>query len=130
MSDPLGDMLTRIRNGQSARKDTVISPASRFRLNVLDVLKREGYIRDYSRVELRPGVHELKIELKYHDGLPVISEIQRVSRPGRRVYSKIKDLTRVYNGLGIAILSTPRGVMSDLEAREAKVGGEILCHVF
>ena len=110
MSDPLGDMLTRIRNGQSARKDTVISPASRFRLNVLDVLKREGYIRDYSRVELRPGVHELKIELKYHDGLPVISEIQRVSRPGRRVYSKIKDLTRVYNGLGIAILSTPRGV--------------------
>ena len=96
MSDPLGDMLTRIRNGQSARKDTVISPASRFRLNVLDVLKREGYIRDYSRVELRPGVHELKIELKYHDGLPVISEIQRVSRPGRRVYSKIKDLTRVY----------------------------------
>lgn len=130
MSDPLGDMLTRIRNGQSARKDTVISPASRFRLNVLDVLKREGYIRDYSRVELRPGVHELKIELKYHDGLPVISEIQRVSRPGRRVYSKIKDLTRVYKGLGIAILSTPRGVMSDLEAREAKVGGEILCHVF
>ena len=130
MSDPLGDMLTRIRNGQSARKDTVISPASRFRLNVLDVLKRDGYIRDYSRVELRPGVHELKIELKYHDGLPVISEIQRVSRPGRRVYSKIKDLTRVYNGLGIAILSTPRGVMSDLEAREAKVGGEILCHVF
>ena len=130
MSDPLGDMLTRIRNGQSARKDTVISPASRFRLNVLDVLKREGYIRDYSRVELRPGVHELKIELEYHDGLPVISEIQRVSRPGRRVYSKIKDLTRVYNGLGIAILSTPRGVMSDLEAREAKVGGEILCHVF
>ena len=130
MSDPLGDMLTRIRNGQSARKDTVISPASRFRLNVLDVLKREGYIRDYSRVELRPGVYELKIELKYHDGLPVISEIQRVSRPGRRVYSKIKDLTRVYNGLGIAILSTPRGVMSDLEAREAKVGGEILCHVF
>ena len=130
MSDPLGDKLTRIRNGQSAREDTVISPASRCRLNVLDVLKREGYIRDYSRVELRPGVHELKIELKYHDGLPVISEIQRVSRPGRRVYSKIKDLTRVYNGLGIAILSTPRGVMSDLEAREAKVGGEILCHVF
>jgi len=130
MSDPLGDMLTRIRNGQSARKDVVNSPASKFRSNVLDVLKREGYIRNYSSVEVRPGINELKIELKYHDGLPVISEIHRVSRPGRRVYSKIKDLTRVYNGLGIAILSTPRGVMSDLEAREAKVGGEILCHVF
>lgn len=130
MSDPLGDMLTRIRNGQSARKETVVSPASRFRSNVLDVLKREGYIRDYSSVEVRPGVNELKIELKYHDGLPVISEIQRVSRPGRRVYSRIKDLSTVYSGLGIAIISTPRGVMSDLEAREAKVGGEILCHVF
>ena len=130
MSDPLGDMLTRIRNGQSARKDVVASPASRFRSNVLDVLKREGYIRDYSSVEVRPGISELHIQLKYHDGLPVISEIHRVSRPGRRVYSKIKDLNRVYNGLGIAILSTPRGVMSDLEAREAKVGGEILCHVF
>jgi len=130
MSDPLGDMLTRIRNGQSARKNVVNSPASRFRSNVLDVLKREGYIRGYSSVEVRPGISELKIELKYHDGLPVISEIHRVSRPGRRVYSKIKDLGRVYNGLGIAILSTPRGVMSDLEAREAKVGGEILCHVF
>jgi small subunit ribosomal protein S8 len=130
MSDPLGDMLTRIRNGQSARKDVVASPASRFRSNVLDVLKREGYIRDYSNIEVRPGISELHIQLKYHDGLPVISEIQRVSRPGRRVYSKIKDLSRVYNGLGIAILSTPRGVMSDLEAREAKVGGEILCHVF
>ena len=130
MSDPLGDMLTRIRNGQSARKETVVSPASRFRSNVLDVLKREGYIRDYSSVEVRPGVNELRIDLKYHDGLPVISEIQRVSRPGRRVYSRIKDLSTVYSGLGIAIISTPRGVMSDLEAREAKVGGEILCHVF
>ena len=130
MSDPLGDMLTRIRNGQSARKDVVMSPASRFRSNVLEVLKREGYIRDFSSIEKRPGIYEIEIQLKYHDGLPVISEIQRVSRPGRRVYSKIKDLARVYNGLGIAILSTPRGVMSDLEAREAKVGGEILCHVF
>ncbi len=130
MSDPLGDMLTRIRNGQSARKDIVSSPASKFRSNVLDVLKREGYIRDYSSIETRPGINELKIELKYHDGMPVISEITRVSRPGRRVYSKITDLSRVYNGLGIAILSTPRGVMSDLEAREAKVGGEVLCRVF
>ncbi|MBT6257973.1 MAG: 30S ribosomal protein S8 [Alphaproteobacteria bacterium] len=130
MSDPLGDMLTRIRNGQSARKDVVKSPASNFRSDVLDVLKREGYIRDYSSVEVRTGIYELKIELKYHEGLPVISEIKRVSRPGRRVYSKIKDLGQIYNGLGISILSTPRGVLSDLEAREANVGGEVLCRVF
>lgn len=130
MSDPLGDMLTRIRNGQSARKSVVSSPSSRFRTNVLEVLKREGYIRNYSSVDVRPGIKELKIELKYHDGQPVISEIQRVSRPGRRVYYGIRDLPRVYNGLGIAILSTPRGVLSDNEARTAKVGGEVLCHVF
>jgi small subunit ribosomal protein S8 len=130
MSDPLGDMLTRIRNGQSARKNIVNSPASRFRSDVLEVLKREGYIRDFSSVEKRPGIYELQIELKYHDGLPVISEIKRVSRPGRRVYSKIKDLGHIYNGLGISILSTPRGVLSDAEAREANVGGEILCRVF
>ena len=130
MSDPLGDMLTRIRNGQSARKTVVSSPASRFRSNVLEVLKREGYIRNYSSVDVRPGIKELKIELKYHDGEPVISEIQRVSRPGRRVYYGIRDLPRVDNGLGIAILSTPRGVLSDSEARTANVGGEVLCHVF
>ena len=130
MSDPLGDMLTRIRNGQSARKTVVSSPSSRFRTNVLEVLKREGYIRNYSSVDVRPGIKELKIELKYHDGMPVISEIQRVSRPGRRVYYGIRDLPRVYNGLGIAILSTPRGVRSDSEARTANVGGEVLCHVF
>ena len=130
MSDPLGDMLTRIRNGQSARKHTVNSPASRFRSGVLEVLKREGYIRGFSSIEARPGIFELQIELKYHDGLPVISEIKRVSRPGRRVYSKIKDLGQIYNGLGISILSTPRGVLSDAEAREANVGGEILCRVF
>ena len=130
MSDPLGDMLTRIRNGQSARKSVVSSPSSRFRTNVLEVLKREGYIRNYSSVDVRPGIRELKIELKYHDGTPVISEIKRVSRPGRRVYYGIRDLPRVYNGLGIAILSTPRGVLSDNEARTAKVGGEVLCHVF
>ena len=130
MSDPLGDMLTRIRNGQSARKSVVSSPSSRFRTNVLEVLKREGYIRNYSSVDVRPGIKELKIELKYHDGQPVISEIQRVSRPGRRVYYGIRDLPRVYNGLGIAILSTPRGVLSDSEARTANVGGEVLCHVF
>ncbi len=130
MTDPLGDMLTRIRNGQRARKTVVDSPASKIRANVLEVLQREGYIRSFSREEIRPGVAELKIELKYVDGEPVIREITRVSKPGRRIYSKIADLPRVYNGLGIAILSTPRGVMSDNEARAANVGGEVLCRVF
>ena len=100
------------------------------RANVLDVLKREGYIRDYIRREVRPGIAEVDIQLKYHEGEPVIREINRVSTPGRRVYSKIKDLQRVYNGLGIAILSTPRGVLSDTEARDMNVGGEVLCQVF
>lgn len=130
MTDPLGDMLTRIRNGQTAKKNAVTSPASKLRACVLDVLQREGFIRGYSEVELRPGVRELRIELKYHEGQPVIREISRVSKPGRRVYSKIKDLPRVYNGLGVAILSTPRGVISDAEARDAHVGGEVLCKVF
>ena len=130
MSDPLGDMLTRIRNGQRARQAVVASPASRIRANVLEVLKREGYIRGFTRDDLRPGVAELKIELKYVDGEPVIREIARVSKPGRRIYSRIADLPRSYNGLGIAILSTPRGVLSDNEARAAKVGGEVLCRVF
>ena len=126
----MGDMLTRIRNGQRARKTTIVATASRFRSSVLDVLKREGYIRGYSEFEARPGISEIKIELKYHEGDPVIREISRVSTPGRRVYSKIKDLPRIYNGLGISILSTPRGVMSDAEARDANVGGEVLCRVF
>lgn len=130
MTDPLGDMLTRIRNGQTAKKNAVTSPASKLRACVLDVLQREGFIRGYSEVELRPGIRELRIELKYHEGQPVIREISRVSKPGRRVYSKIKDLPRVYNGLGVAILSTPRGVISDAEARDAHVGGEVLCKVF
>ena len=130
MSDPLGDMLTRIRNGQRARQAVVAAPASHFRANVLDVLRREGYIRGFSQEQVRPGVAELKIELKYVDGEPVIREISRVSKPGRRVYSKVAELPRVYNGLGISILSTPRGVMSDNEARAAKVGGEVLCRVF
>ncbi|WP_339852246.1 30S ribosomal protein S8 [uncultured Nisaea sp.] len=130
MSDPLGDMLTRIRNGQTAGKSVVVSPASQMRSNVLEVLKREGFIRGYSSAEVRKGIGELKIELKYHDGEPVIREIHRVSRPGRRVYSKIKDLPRCYNGLGIQILSTPRGILSDNEARAANVGGEVLCKVF
>ncbi len=130
MSDPLGDMLTRIRNGQRAHFSKVRAPASKLRSNVLDVLKREGYIRDYRSYELGAGHAELEIELKYAEGQPVIHEISRVSKPGRRVYSKIKELPRYYNGLGIAILSTPRGVMSDHEARAANVGGEILCRVF
>jgi len=131
LSDPLGDMLTRIRNGQKARLESVSSPASKLRSSVLEVLKREGYIRGYSQASALDGPgDELKIELKYHEGEPVIREIARVSKPGRRVYSKIADLPRVYNGLGISILSTPRGVMSDGEARAAKVGGEVLCRVF
>jgi small subunit ribosomal protein S8 len=130
MTDPLGDMLTRIRNGQMAKKANVTAPASRLRANVLEVLKREGYIRGYSQAEQRAGVVELTIELKYHEGAAVIREISRVSKPGRRVYSKIRDLPKVSNGLGISILSTPRGVMSDAEARAANVGGEVLCQVF
>ena len=130
MSDPLGDMLTRIRNGQRARKGAVIAPSSKLHQRVLEVLQREGYIRGYSEHDVRPGVRELRIELKYHEGEPVIREISRVSKPGRRVYSSIKDLPRVYNGLGVAILSTPRGVISDAEARNAHVGGEVLCKVF
>ena len=130
MSDPLGDMLTRIRNGQRVGKSVIQAPASKLRSNVLEVLKREGYIRDFRTEDERKGVSELRIELKYADGLPVIQEISRISKPGRRVYSKIKELPRYYNGLGITILSTPRGVMSDQEARAANVGGEILCRVF
>ena len=130
MSDPLGDMLARIRNAQTAGQTNVICPASRLRRNVLDVLQREGYIRGYSWSEKRKAVAEFTIELKYHEGSPVIRDITRVSKPGRRVYSKIKDLGRVSGGLGISILSTPQGVMSDTEARAANVGGEILCNVF
>ncbi|MCP4395521.1 MAG: 30S ribosomal protein S8 [Alphaproteobacteria bacterium] len=129
-SDPVGDMLTRIRNGQSANKSTIASPASKMRENVLNVLQQEGYIRGYSRVNIREGVEELNIELKYSDGEPVISEIKRVSKPGQRVYSSVKELPKVYNGLGISILSTPRGVMSDNDAKKANVGGEVLCKIF
>ena len=130
MSDPLGDLLTRIRNGQRAHKAFVSAPASKVHVNVLDVLKREGYIRGWSREDIRKGVAELRVELKYVDGEPAIREITRVSTPGRRVYSKVVDLPRVYNGLGISVLSTPRGVMSDNEARAANVGGEVICRVF
>jgi small subunit ribosomal protein S8 len=130
MSDPLGEMLTRIRNGQRSGKSKVESPSSTLRTNVLEVLKREGYIRGFNVDEFKPGLRSVEIELKYHDEQPVIKEIARVSRPGRRVYSRIKELPRVFNGLGITILSTPQGVMSDQEARAANVGGEVLCRVF
>ncbi len=130
MSDPVADLLTRIRNGQSAKKESVVAPASNLRANLLEVLRREGYIRNFERYNISTGIDEIRIELKYYDGEPVIKEIKRVSRPGRRVYSGIKDLARVYNGLGISILSTPQGVMSDAEARAANVGGEVLCQVF
>jgi small subunit ribosomal protein S8 len=130
LSDPLGDLLTRIRNGQMANKRVITAPGSRLHQNVLEVLQREGFIRGYEVRDVRPGVREVEIQLKYNEGAPVIQEISRISRPGRRVYSKIKELPRVYNGLGITILSTPQGVLSDAEAREANVGGEVLCRVF
>ena len=130
MSDTLGDMLTRIRNGQTTNKKVVDAPASRFRKNVLEVLKREGFIRDFEEKETKPGINFFEIELKYYNGKPVITEIKRVSKPGRRVYSSIKNLQKTYNGLGVSILSTPRGVMSDNEAREANVGGEVLCTIY
>ena len=130
LSDPLGDMLARIKNGQLRKKESVVMPASRFRGNVLDVLHREGYIRGFKKVEIENNKNEFEIELKYVDGEPVIKNISRVSTPGRRVYSKIKDLQRNFDGLGISIISTSKGVLSDNEARTEKVGGEILCKVF
>ncbi|WP_339740743.1 30S ribosomal protein S8 [uncultured Maricaulis sp.] len=129
VNDPLGDMLTRIRNALMRNKRTVSTPASALRRRVLEVLKSEGYIRDYAEVEHSSGQKELEIELKYYEGDSVIQNIKRISKPGRRVYSGVKDIALVQNGLGIAILSTPQGVMSDTSAREANVGGEILCHV-
>jgi small subunit ribosomal protein S8 len=130
MNDPLGDMLTRIRNAQMRQKSKVSTPGSTFRARVLEVLKNEGYIRDYSETKYENGRTELEIELKYFDGEPVIREIARVSKPGRRVYVSVKALPRVNNGLGVAILSTPKGVMADHDAREQNVGGEVLCTVF
>ena len=130
LNDPLGDMLTRIRNAYGRKKNKVSTPASRLRARVLDVLKAEGYIRDYSQVDYDNGKSEIEIELKYFDGAPVIREIARVSKPGRRVYASVDKLPRVSNGLGIAIVSTPKGVMADHDAREQNVGGEVLCTVF
>lgn len=130
MTDPLGDMLTRIRNAQMRGKSKVACPASKLRGAVLDVLQHEGYIRGYAAVEYGTGKSEFEIELKYFDGAPVIREIHRVSKPGRRVYSSVETLPTVYNGLGIAVLSTPKGVMSDADARSQNVGGEVICTVF
>ena len=129
LTDPLGDMLTRIRNGQRAKKDSVLSPASKLRAHVLEVLQREGYIRGFS--EDTTGQHpQLRIELKYFEGQPAIKHVARVSKPGRRVYSGSKELPVIRHGLGITIVSTPRGVLSDAEARAANVGGEVLAEVF
>jgi small subunit ribosomal protein S8 len=130
LTDPLGDMLTRIRNAQMRGKSRVMTPASRLRRHVLDVLQTEGFIRGYAEVTQEGNHPQFEIELKYFEGAPVISEIKRVSKPGRRVYSKVSELPSVRNGLGISILSTPQGVMSDAEARQRNVGGEILCQVY
>jgi small subunit ribosomal protein S8 len=130
MSDPLGDMLTRIRNAYGRKKTKVSTPASSLRARVLEVLKSEGYIRDYAKVDYDNGKSELEIELKYYEGAPVIREIARVSKPGRRVYVSVKSIPSVANGLGISILSTPKGVMADHQAREENVGGEVLCQIF
>jgi small subunit ribosomal protein S8 len=128
--DPISDLITRIRNAQMRAKPKVSSPGSRMRANVLGVLKAEGYIRGYASVAHESGRNELEVELKYFDGTPVIREIERVSKPGRRVYASVKALPRINNGLGISILSTPKGVMADHDARDANVGGEIICTVF
>ncbi|WP_018184918.1 30S ribosomal protein S8 [Kaistia granuli] len=130
MTDPLGDMLTRIRNAQMRRQSKVSTPSSKLRENVLGVLQSEGYIRGFATVEDGNGRPAIEIELKYYDGEPVIRTIERVSKPGRRVYASVKNIPQVKNGLGVSILSTPKGVMSDTDARDQNVGGEVLCQVF
>ena len=130
VTDPIGDMLTRIRNAQQRGKSTVVSPSSRLRERVLEVLQAEGYIRGYSVTQQGNNQAELQVELKYFDGEPGIREIKRVSKPGRRVYASVQELPTIFNGLGVAIMSTSKGVMSDSEAREQNVGGEVLCTVF
>ena len=129
-TDPIGDMFSRIRNGQMRSLSSVEIPSSNFRKNILEILKKEGYIKDFFIEKTENNKTSLKITLKYYEGDPVIKEIKRISKPGRRVYSSIKNLQKTYNGLGISILSTPRGVMSDNEAREANVGGEVLCTIY
>ena len=129
-NDALSDMLARIKNAHKARKSFTSCYKSKLNLNVLTVLKKEGYIRDFKNIEVREGISNIQIDLKYYNGDPVIKNIKRVSKPGIRVYSKISDLPKIYGGLGISILSTPKGVMSDSQARKNNVGGEILCEVF
>ena len=127
--DPIGDMFTRIRNGQMRNLDTIVAPHSKFRINILEILKIEGYINNYY-VDKKDNKQSLKIDLKYYEGLPVIKEIKRISKPGRRVYSRALSIPKIQNGLGLAILSTSKGVMSDAEARKNNLGGEIICRVF
>ena len=128
--DPIGDMFTRIRNGQMRSLNTINVPASNFRQNILDILKSEGYINNYYIEKLENNKINIKVDLKYYEGLPVIKEIRRISKPGRRVFSSAESLPKINNGLGIAIISTPKGVMTDIDARKQKVGGEIICKVF
>lgn len=130
VNDPIGDMLTRIRNGQQAHKNKVVSPNSKQRRAILDILKNEGYIRDYSITSIRPGIEDIIIELKYVDGMPVIKTLDRVSKLGRRRYSSVNNIGTVHSGLGMYIISTSKGVMSDIDAKEKGLGGEILCKVF
>ena len=130
LMDPIGDMFTRIRNGQLRSLTTINVPASNFRQNILDILKTEGYIKNYYIEKLDNNKKNLKVDLKYYEGTPVIKEIRRISKPGRRVYSRATSIPKVMNGLGLAILSTPKGVMSDNDARKNNLGGEIICRVF
>ena len=130
LNDSLSDMLARIKNAHQAKKVSTSCLKSKLNINVLNVLKQEGYIRDFKDIELRKGVSSIQIELKYFNGSPVIKKIKRISKPGIRKYSKIAELNRPYGGLGISILSTPKGVMSDLQAKKNNVGGEVLCEVF
>ena len=130
MNDPIGDLLARIRNAQMRNRTAVMTPASKLRSWILDVLKSEGFIRGYQAIQDDEGKNSLQIDLKYFDGQPVIKELKRISTPGRRVYTGVKDIPRVRQGLGIAIISTPKGVMSDSKARATNVGGEVLCTVF
>ena len=130
LSDPIGDMFARIRNGQLRSLDSINLPSSNFRLKILEILKTEGYINNFKIENLKNNKKNLKFDLKYFDGLPVIKEIKRISKPGRRVYSKASSIPKIQNGLGLVIISTPRGVMSDTDARKNKVGGEVICRVF
>jgi small subunit ribosomal protein S8 len=130
VNDPVGDLIARINNAQMRKKPKISTPGSRLRVSVLEVLKNEGFIRGYTSVDHSDGRSEIEVELKYFDGQPVIREMARVSKPGRRVYVAVRNLPRINNGLGVAILSTPKGVMADHDARDANVGGEVLCTVF